>query len=98
MKTIVLKNLEYQLFEKIRDILDTFIPFAFNGSYSRKLKQGKFIFQDSFYIPNILWKYTTEIKGNVDLIMDLNRALTEIMDEEKVKARKRISDFKKEND
>lgn len=75
MKTVRIDDLEYGLYEQIRDILLDKLYFAVECQYSAKLKIGVFTFQDSSYIPNELEEYAANIKGNSALIDKANDEL-----------------------
>jgi hypothetical protein len=52
MRLVKIPNLAYETFERIRDTIDSNIPFAvIDMRYSPKLKVGIFNFWDSDYIP-----------------------------------------------
>jgi len=52
MRLVKIPKLEYSSFEKLRDAIDSIIPFAvIDIRYSPKLKVGIFNFWDSDYIP-----------------------------------------------
>ena len=79
MLTIKIENLEYGVFEQIRDAIVETVPFAVdNVMYSKKLKVGIFGFWDSRYIPESLRKMAMPIPGNAELIAKLDAKIKAI--------------------
>jgi len=78
MKTIT-RNLEYVLYERIRDALLAEIPFAVTCQYSKRLKLGVFQFVDSGYIPKCLRDDSLNIKGNQEKVDRLNDNVARII-------------------
>jgi hypothetical protein len=81
MKTVTIKDITYDMYAAYADGLDANLSFAVSHDYNPRLKQGKFLFQDSSYIPACMRKFAMGITGNdarvlkanLDIMSELNK-------------------------
>lgn len=66
MRTVVIKNCEYEVFEEHRDMVLDNAPYSLiSATYSKKLRLAVFQFWDSDYIPENLQKFIVRPKKMV---------------------------------
>jgi hypothetical protein len=90
MRLVTIDNLEYEKFEKIRDLLvdpKKGVPYGLSGSpgYSKELHTGFFHFWDEFYIPRSLMKFIKRPPGTEDKMQNLSERIKDVLYPSQVK-------------